>query len=564
MARDEPPLLRRLAARLVGWEALRLRRAFLRNLRRSSDVQRRTLLGMLRAHAGSDFGRRHGFASMKTVDDFRRGMPITTYDDVAPYVERVRQGETTALFGRGTCVLMFAMTSGTTHRPKYIPVPRQFLKAYRRGWMVWGINAFADHAGAWQSRILQLVSAMDDERAPCGLPCGAMSGLTAQAQRRGARGLYVLPSCCAAIKDTAAKHYVALRLALEHRSLIILSANPSTLLALARTMDERKDELLRDLADGTLSSQIAVAGEVRDRLAARLTAMPDRAGELSRLAERAGRLLPKDAWRLPVLGCWKGGTLTLYLRQFARYFGDAAVRDIGLIASEGRMTLPLTDEGSAGPLDIGAMFFEFLPAVDGQPAGSDALLPHELQVGGEYFLLLTNAAGLYRYHIGDVVRVTGMIEGTPLVEFLSKGAHYASLTGEKLSEHQVVASVNAALAETGTELSSYCLAATWAEPSPYYSLIVEQSVAADRQRLERLVAAVDRRLRQDNIEYDAKRASQRLGPIRAKVVADGAWLRYDMETIAERRRGLEQYKHKFLVGDVEFERRFAPVPPVQP
>jgi len=89
-------------------------------------------------------------------------------------------------------------------------------------------------------------------------------------------------------------------------------------------------------------------------------------------------------------------------------------------------------------------------------------------------------------------------------------------------------------------------------------------VAADRQRLERLVAAVDRRLRQDNIEYDAKRASQRLGPIRAKVVADGAWLRYDMETIAERRRGLEQYKHKFLVGDVEFERRFAPVPPVQP
>jgi hypothetical protein len=501
---------------------------------------------------------------MKTVDDFRRGMPITTYDDVAPYVERVRQGETTALFGRGTHILMFAMTSGTTHRPKYIPVPEEFLKSYRRGWMVWGINAFADHAGAWQSRILQLVSPIDDERAPCGLPCGAMSGLTAHAQRRGARGLYVLPSCCAAIKDTAAKHYVALRLALEQRSLIILSANPSTLLALARTMDERKDELLRDLADGTLSSHIAVPGGIRDQLASRLTAMPDRAAELSRCAERTGRLLPKDAWQLPVLGCWKGGTLTLYLRQFPDYFGDAAVRDIGLIASEGRMTLPLTDEGAAGPLDIGETFFEFLPAVEGQPTGSDTLLPHELQVGGEYFLLLTNTAGLYRYHIGDLVRVTGMIEGTPLVEFLSKGAHYASLTGEKLSEHQVVAAVNTALAETGMELSSYCLAATWAEPAPYYSLIVEQSAATDPEKLERLVAAVDRRLRQDNIEYEAKRASRRLGPIRAKVVADGTWLRYDMETIAERRRGLEQYKHKFLVGDVEFERRFAPVSQVQP
>jgi len=61
------------------------------------------------------------------------------------------------------------------------------------------------------------------------------------------------------------------------------------------------------------------------------------------------------------------------------------------------------------------------------------------------------------------------------------------------------------------------------------------------------------------MEYDSKRQSHRLGPIRAKVVADGTWLKYDMATIVQRRRGLEQYKHKFLVADVEFERRFPAV-----
>jgi hypothetical protein len=559
MAHDRPSLLGRLAARLVGWEALRMRRSFLGSLRRSAQVQRRVLLRQLRAHGDSEFGRRYGFGAMRTVDDFRRGMPITTYDDYAPYVERVRHGDTGAMFGRRTRLLMFAMTSGTTHRPKYIPVPVQFLRDYRRGWMVWGVNAFADHEGSWQSRIVQLVSAMDDERAPCGLPCGAMSGLTAHGQRKGARGLYALPGCCAGIRDTMTKNYVALRLPMAHRSLVILSANPSTLLSLARTMDERKEELLRDLADGTLTQELSLPGDLRDGLAPYLAARPDRAAELSRVAERSGELHPKDAWRLPVLGCWKGGTLTLYLRQFRRYFGDAPVRDIGLIASEGRMTLPLMDEGAAGPLDIGSMFFEFLPAVDGQPVGTETLLPHELETGGEYFILLTNSAGLYRYHIGDVVRVAGSVEGTPLVEFLSKGAHYASLTGEKLSEHQVVAAVNAALGETGMDLTSYCLAATWAEPAPYYSLIVERSAAADGAALGRLVAAVDQQLRAGNIEYEAKRGSGRLGPVRAKVVADGAWLGYDMQTLAERRRGLEQYKHKFLTGDVEFEKRFESV-----
>ncbi len=47
---------------------------------------------------------------------------------------------------------------------------------------------------------------------------------------------------------------------------------------------------------------------------------------------------------------------------------------------------------------------------------------HELKEGATYFILLTTAFGLYRYHIHDVVRVAGFHNGTPLIEFLSKGA----------------------------------------------------------------------------------------------------------------------------------------------
>jgi hypothetical protein len=534
-------------------------RRFRRALEHAQTVQQHTLLEKVRRNASSRYGRERSFAAIRSVDDFRRALPISTYADVEPYIDQVRSGDVAALFGPRQKLHMFAMTSGTAGRPKYIPVTDSFLKEYRRGWMTWGIHAYLRYPEALQGSILQLVSAIDDEYSPSGLPCGAISGLTAQMQRGALHRVYVLPGEVVRLKDTATKYYVALRLALGRNVLVVASANPSTLLGLSRALDERSEELIRDVRDGGLSTSVDVPGEVRRAIEARVRPDPRRANRLAAARTAAGALRPRDVWRQPFIGCWKGGTLSLYLREFPRYFGDVPVRDIGLVASEGRMTIPLTDDGSSGVLDIESQFFEFLPACGGVRDGDRTLLPHELQVGGEYFLILTNSAGLYRYDIGDVVRVTGFIGPSPLVEFLNKGAHYASLTGEKLSEHQVVEAVNRALAETGGELASYCLAARWNETVPHYVLMVERQNADGMAFGGRLAGRVDELLRELNIEYNAKRTSGRLGPIAIKAIPDGSWREYDLRTIVERRRGMEQYKHKFLVGDVEFERGFPDV-----
>ena len=556
---DDPRLLQHVLGHVLLWEARRMGRHFRRALERAQAIQRRTLLEKLGRNAGSRYGRERSFASIRSVDDFRRALPISSYADVEPYIDQVRSGDVRALFGGRQKLYMFAMTSGTTSRPKYIPVTGDFLKEYRRGWMTWGIQAYLEHPAAFQGSMLQLVSAIDDETSPSGLPCGAMSGLTAHMQRRALHRIYVLPPEAVRLKDTATKYYVALLLALARSTLVIASANPSTLLGLSRALDERSDDLLRDLRDGRLSPSVDVPAEVRRAIDHRLRPDAERCRHLESARSAAGGLFPRDAWTLPFIGCWKGGTLSLYLREFPRYFGDTPVRDIGLVASEGRMTIPLSDQGSAGVLDIESQFFEFLPARDGVRDGDQVLLPHELQVGGEYFILLTNSAGLYRYDIGDVVRVTGFVGPSPLVEFLHKGAHYASLTGEKLAEHQVVEAVNQALAETGRTLTSYCLAPRWSETSPCYVLLVEEQDAGEASAVGRLCARVDELLRQANIEYNNKRVSGRLGPITAKVVPRGSWREFDLSTIVERRRGMEQYKHKFLVGDVEFEGRFPTV-----
>ena len=113
--------------------------------RRSREVQREVLFEKLRRNAQSDFGRDHGMADIRTIEDFRRQIPIANYEYYRPYVERVKKGQIDAMFGPGSKVLMFAMTSGSTNIPKYIPITDHFLREYRRSWNIWGLATYRDH-----------------------------------------------------------------------------------------------------------------------------------------------------------------------------------------------------------------------------------------------------------------------------------------------------------------------------------------------------------------------------------------------------------------------------------
>src|SRR4051794_37873714 len=167
-----------LIKRLVGRPLLRrsrgLARTFLEQTSRTEEVQRDLLLRRVARHADSQFGRDHHFGEIRTPADFRRRVPVRGYEGIEPYIERVRQGDTGALFGPGTKVLMFAMTSGTTNRPKTTPVTDRSLRDYREGWTIWGIQAFDAHPRMLERGllpILQLASDWRETRTAAGIPC---------------------------------------------------------------------------------------------------------------------------------------------------------------------------------------------------------------------------------------------------------------------------------------------------------------------------------------------------------------------------------------------------------
>jgi hypothetical protein len=547
-------MLMRVLGGPVVKRARRLAQAFLDQTRHAGDVQRDLLMRRLARHADSQFGRDHFLREVRTPADFRRRVPVSGYERHEPYIDRVRHGDSSALFGPGTEVLMFAKTSGTTNRPKTIPVTTQALADYREGWTIWGIMAFDAHREMIRDGlkpILQVASDWQESFTDCGIPCGAITGLTAHMQNRFVRTKYCMPAVASRIKDIESKYYVGLRFSI-HRDLgTIIAANPSTILAMARLGDREKEVLIRDLADGTIDARWEVPTEIRRQLGPKTRRHKKAAQRLEEIVQATGRLLPKDYWpNLQFLSNWMGGTMRAYLRGYPEFFGAAPVRDVGLIASEGRMTIPIQDGTPAGVLDVRHHYFEFIPEEEGDRAVPDTVEATDLLEGRNYFIVLTTAGGLYRYHISDLVRCVGYHGQAPLIEFLNKGAHYSSLTGEKLSEHQVIAAVEAAQRALGVHVTSYLLVPTWDDP-PYYSLLIEESDLAANGISTRLGGAVEHELRRQNGEYVSKRDTLRLGPVRILRIADGSWVEFQKRRLVRSGGTVEQYKQPHLVPDLD-------------
>ena len=223
------------------------------------------------------------------------------------------------------------------------------------------------------------------------------------------------------------------------------------------------------------------------------------------------------------------------------------------------MSIPLEDNTAAGVLDITSNFYEFVPQeemdsiadVDSRKIIDEGVTPLQgcqLEKGKCYYIFLTNWAGLYRYNIGDRIRVVDFVNKTPVVEFLSKGAHSSSITGEKLTERQVVEAVHRASDDLAIRIDTFVIMPQWDDP-PRYQFYFESAAALPQGDLRHLAGLIDRRLQMSNIEYDAKQESGRLGKLDIRQVPSGFLAKRDEQLLQARGGRREQFKHRYLYNE---------------
>ncbi len=513
-------------------------------------VQDELLRRILAANARTEFGSAHGFSDITGPDDYRRAVPVQTFDTLAPYV--AAQDTTDRLALTTAPPVFYQRTSGTLGTPKDVPVTQDGLARIRRHQR---IAAYAQHAGTrlFAGKVVGIGSPAVEGHTAGGTPYGSATGLIYENQPMLVRAKFVLPPPVFDIADYDIRYYTIAALALaEPRVTGLATANPSTLVKLLEVINENAERLLRDVSEGRLSVADRLSDAQRRAVAGAFAAAPRRARDLSRSLERSGRLTYRDLWpQLAGVVTWMGGSCALPLADLRSQLPETAkIIEAGYVSSEFRGTLNVDVTSNICLPTLLDNYFEFVPR-DAWERGEDNFLTlDELEIGESYYPIVTTPDGLYRYNINDIVRVTGKTGATPALVFVQKGQGVTSITGEKVTEAQVLEAVQQAGEELALKTDFFVALAD--EDRAGYELYLE--TAGDTlPPSETLAAAIDSRLCAVNTEYGAKRASGRLHPLQVQFLRRGSGDAYRRHCAANGQREAQfKIRHLQYVREASF------------
>jgi hypothetical protein len=516
------------------WRAMTHVRHFRAACKEPLRYQSQKLLQIVRANENTAFGKAHKFASIKSIKDYQSAVPMNKYEDLVPYIEALLQGDNNQLTAEDA--FMFATTSGTTAKPKLIPITEGHMSDYTHAFQVHNYQLIHDFPqlamGRW--RFLVITSNDEEGRVPCGLPYGAVSGLLHRRQPPIIRRHFATPYELCKIGDVDMKYYLMLRCALLQEVVAIMACNPSSMLLLADQLKEHGENLVADIFDGSLKAAFTPPPALKDAFAPYLSPDRERARILEKLLSKEDGLKPLDVWpRLGLLSCWKGGPMSFYLERLPEFYGQIPVRDFGYMASEGRGSIPMSDHGAGGVSAITSHFFEFVREDEIDSYDKTFLTVDQLELNHRYYIFFTTSAGLYRYHINDLIQVSGFYENTPIIEFIRKGLGISSITGEKLTEEQVVSAVN--YVTTQLRLDSICHFTTEVELSmpPRYVCYVETNASLAQPVQDEFVRLFDQHVCIQNPEYKDKRFTKRLGMPSLRILPAGTYTKLRQQRVAE-------------------------------
>lgn len=388
-------------------------------------VQRNLLLRYLRDNANTAFGRAHHFSGIRNPEEYQSRVPLSTWEDVAPWVDRIAAREPAVL--TRSPIRTLEPTSGSSSAAKRIPYTAVMQSEIRRAVAPWIFDLYKDRPrvalGCAYWSITPVAVGVDETSA-------VRIGFEEDAEylggfwRRLVDSTLAVPGTVRHIRDVDSFRYVTLLFLLRRSDLCLISVwHPSFLTLLMGALPEFWDRLIADIERGTLNPPSPLPRAIRTALASRLSLLPRRAAELRTVRpDEPTRIWP----RLGLLSCWGDAHAALHLPELRRTFPGVEIQPKGLLATEAFVTIPFAGKT---PLAIRSHVFEFLPEDGERPR-----FAHELEPGGIYSVVVTTGGGLYRYRLGDRVEVTGFVGRTPSLRFLGREGHTSDLRGEKLHE----------------------------------------------------------------------------------------------------------------------------------
>lgn len=456
--------------------------------RETTRLQFKQLRGVLSAARMTEFGRSHGFAKLLKLPNaemlaaYQAAVPMGDYEAFRAMIVRMREGGEGDVLWPGV-VQNYAQTSGTTAGDKYMPVSDAMMKSNFRA----SLDIFS-HAGRFgvsaseltTGRLLFLGGSTELSQNSHGIKTGDLSGIVAPLIRWPLSEVYS-PGHQIALMSHWPSKIEAMAQATLAQDVRMISGMPSWTLKLAERVVElarQNDPSVRTLRDVWPNFTLFVHGGVK------YTPFEPRIREM---------------WS----GTPTGDDVPYRLEVYPASEGFIAMQD-----TRGNPGLRLLS-------DIG-IFYEFVPLEDVHDPAARTFLPHEVEKGQRYVVVMTTCAGFYRYIIGDVVEFDTRPanldgrggDGPARLRIVGRHKHFINAFGENIIVEHIENAVARAAAATGIVVGEFTAAPIYPGEGrrPGLELAIESAdgLGGDHQAAF-FAEAFDRSIKEQNVDYTTKR-----------------------------------------------------------
>ncbi|CAH8279657.1 unnamed protein product [Arabidopsis lyrata] len=520
----------------------------------ADDVQRRVLEEILSRNADVEYLKRHGLDGRTDRETFKHVMPVVTYEDIQPEINRIANGDKSQILCSNP-ISEFLTSSGTSGgERKLMPTIEEELdrRSLLYSLLMPVMNQFVP--GLDKGKGMYFLFIKSESKTPGGLPARPVLTSYYKSSHFKNRPFdpynnYTSPNQTILCSDSYQSMYSQMLCGLcQHKEVLRVGAVfASGFIRAIKFLEKHWSELARDIRTGTLSSEITDLS-VREAVGEILKPDP-------KLADFVESECRKTSWQGIITRLWPNtkyvdvivtGTMSQYIPTLDYYSNGLPLVCTMYASSEcyfGVNLRPLCKPSEVSYTLIPNMaYFEFLPVHRNSGVTSSISLPKALtekeqqelvdlvdvKLGQEYELVVTTYAGLYRYRVGDVLSVAGFKNNAPQFSFICRKNVALSIDSDKTDEVELQNAVKNAvthLVPFDASLSEYTsYAETSSIPGHYvlfWELCLNGNTPIPPSVFEDCCLTIEESL---NSVYRQGRVSDKsIGPLEIKMVESGTF-----------------------------------------
>ncbi|MFV0593486.1 MAG: GH3 auxin-responsive promoter family protein [Draconibacterium sp.] len=423
------------------------------------EIQNEVLFNLLTTAKDTEWGKQHNYEKINSLQDYQNSTPLQDYDQIKPYVERLRNGETDLLWPGE--IKWFAKSSGTTSdKSKFIPVTREALEeCHLKGSKDVFYHYLKNHS---ETKLLK----------------GKI--LTLGGSHR--------------VNNFSNNSYYGDLSAIMLENVPFWSdflRTPTTEIALIEEFEEKIEKIIETALEENVT---AFAGVPSWYLVL-----------FKRVLEKTGKSNLLEVWPNLEVFAHGGVNFDPYREQYRKLIPSNQMHYIETYnASEGFFGIQTNEhlDDMLLMLDYG-IYYEFIPMSEFGKENPQVLGLEEVELNENYAIVISTNAGLWRYVIGDTVKFT--CKYPYKIKITGRTKHFINAFGEEVIIDNAEQALKVACQHTGAVISEYTAGPVFIGDNQKgaHQWIIEFETPPDE--LEHFTRMLDNTLKTLNSDYEAKR-----------------------------------------------------------